>query len=90
MRAADDIGYRKIARSTFPQAITGRGAARNARDFLPIMLAEPRDFVLFPAFAGLALKGRQQRLKHGEAGHGGCLLFKRVPVNVLVFHEPAE
>jgi len=89
MRAADDIGYRKIARSTFPQAITGHGAARNARDFSPIMVAEPRDFVLFPAFAGLALKDRRKRLKSGT-GHGGCLLFKRVPVNVLVFHEPAE
>jgi hypothetical protein len=89
MWAADDIGYLKIARSTFPQAITGRGAARNARDFSPIMLAEPRDFVLFPAVAGLALKDRRKRSKSGT-GHGGCLLFKRVPVNVLVFHEPAE
>jgi hypothetical protein len=89
MWAADDIGYLKIARSTFPQAITGRGAARNARDFSPIVLAEPRDFVLFPAFAGLALKDRRKRSKFGT-GHGGCLLFKRVPVNVLVFHEPAE
>jgi hypothetical protein len=89
MWAADDIGYLKIARSTLPQAITGRGAARNARDFSPIVLAEPRDFVLFPAFAGLALKDRRKRSKFGT-GHGGCLLFKRVPVNVLVFHEPAE
>jgi hypothetical protein len=53
------------------------------------MVAERRDFVLFPAFAGLPLKDRRKRLKSGT-GHGGCLLFKRVPVNVLVFREPAE
>jgi hypothetical protein len=90
MQAVDHPGRRGNARSTFPQAITGRGAARNARDFSPTTFAEPQDFVIFPAFAGLALKDRRKRLQYGEAGHGGCLLFTRVPVNVLVFHEPAE